>query len=80
MIWIFKKYSVTFLNEKWEVVREGVKIKHIPRANELVFLPEHNKYFRVANVIHNFNGEQNIFIIIEEYTDDFTLLEKQKKK
>ena len=76
---MFKKYSVTFLSEKWDVIKDGVKIKHIPRTNELVFLPEHNKYFRVVNVIYNFTGKQNIFIIIEEYTDDYALLEKHKE-
>lgn len=68
---MFKKHSVSFLNEKWEVLRGNIKLTHLPRAHELVYLPEYNKYFRVANVIHNFESKkQGVFVIIEQYTDN----------
>lgn len=79
MINWFKKYSVTILDEKWNVVREKVKVKHIPRTHELIFLPEHNKYYRVVNIVYNFTKIQGIYIVIEEYTDDFAILEKKNK-
>jgi hypothetical protein len=75
----FKKYSATILDEKWNVIKKKVKLKFIPRTHELIFLEETNKYYRVINVVYNFKNIQGIYIIIEEYTDDFALLDKQKK-
>jgi len=79
MIKLFNRDSITFLNEKWDVIKGNVKIKHIPRNNELIFLPEYNRYFRVINVIYNFTERQNIFVILEDYTGDLSLLEKKIK-
>lgn len=67
MINLFKKYTVTFLDSNWKVVKKDVKTKFVPRARELVYLPEHLKYFSVINVVYNFDGNQEIFIIIEEH-------------
>ncbi len=64
---LFRRNRITFLNENWEVIKQGVRVKSIPRADELVYLPEHIKYFRVLNVVYNFDGKQEIFIIIEEH-------------
>ena len=74
----FKKKNVTVLDEKWNVVKDNVKITHIPRTHELIFLEEKNRYYRVVNVIFNFTNQQSIYIVIEEYTDDFGLSEKKK--
>lgn len=76
-----KKCSVTLLNEKWEILKLCDRVDFIPRTNEIVYLPEYEKYYRVANVVYNFEKTQGIFVVIEEYTDDFALNnEKEKKK
>lgn len=76
-----KKCSVTLLNEKWEILKLCDKVEFIPRANEIVYLSEYEKYYRVANVVYNFEKKQGIFVIIEEYTDDLALNnEKEKNK
>ena len=68
---LFRKNSISFLNEKWEVVKPNVSVKHIPRTHEVVFLSEFDKYYRVCNVVYNFEDKgQGIFVIIEEYVDD----------
>lgn len=70
----FKKYDITFLDEKWEMISKNVKAKFIPRTHELIFIEEFGKYYRVANVVYNFKNGQGIYIIIEEYTDDYKLM------
>jgi hypothetical protein len=75
------KASVIFLDEKWQTIKDGVKVDFIPRMNELVYLEEYNKYFRVANTIYSFKGKkQFVYVIIEEYTDDFALMDDKKIK
>lgn len=78
MINWFKRNSVSLLNEKWEVIKANISVKHIPRTHEVIFLSDLDKYFRVCNVIYNFEKRgQGIFIIIEEYVDDDALRKKK---
>lgn len=76
---LFNKSRISFLNEKWEVKLENVKLKFIPRTHELIYLKSEGIYYRVVNVIHNVSDSIDIYIIIEEYTDDFALTNKVKK-
>jgi hypothetical protein len=73
----FKKHEVTILDEKWNIVKQSMKVTAIPRTHELIFLTEYDKYYRVVNVVYNFSDTQHIYVIIEEYTDDFNILEKK---
>ena len=70
-----KKIKVSFLNEKWVLMVSDVKLKHLPRTHELIYL--NSVYYRVANIIHNIGDVQNIYVIIEEYTDDDNLFEEK---
>tara|TARA_B110000211_G_C14070931_1_gene549944 strand:+ start:881 stop:1105 length:225 start_codon:yes stop_codon:yes gene_type:complete len=70
-----KKNKISFLSEKWVVIDSNVKLKYLPRIHELVYL--NNVYYRVANIIYNIGNAQDIYIIIEEYTDDYNLFEKK---
>jgi len=63
-----KKNKITFLNEKWELIEENIKINVIPRIYEIIYL--NNTYYRVVNVVHNIKSTQYIYVIIEKYTDD----------
>ena len=61
---LFKRYSVTVLDEKWNPLFLVVKVKHIPRAGEMVYLADKN-YYRVINVVHNIGKKLGIFIVVE---------------
>jgi hypothetical protein len=61
---LFKRHSVSVLDEKWNPIFLLVKVKHIPRAGELVYLKDKN-YYRVINVVHNINKKQGIFLVVE---------------
>ena len=74
---MFNKHKATLLDEKWNVVKTGVKFKVIPRIHELIYLTDEGKYYRVVNIVHNVNKGVEVFIIIELYTDDFKLMEKE---
>ena len=73
----FKTFNVTILDEKWTIVKDNVKIKFIPRTHELIFLEEDNKSYKVINVIYNIKNGQDVYIVIEQYTDDVGLIEKK---
>lgn len=63
-MWFFRKYSVSILNEKWEPLFPIIKIKHLPRHGELLYLSDKN-YYRVINLVHNINNKQGVFILVE---------------
>jgi hypothetical protein len=59
-----RKYTVTLLNSKWEIVKRNVNFTIIPRKDEYVYLDE--QYYEVVNVVHMLNKKQDIFVIINE--------------
>jgi hypothetical protein len=62
---MFKKYNVSLMNEKWEMIIQTLKVKHIPRNSELIYLDNQEQYYKVINVIHNMTNKHEIFIIVE---------------
>ncbi len=59
-----KKYTVTFLNSKWEIVKSNIKLKSIPQRDEYIYMDD--KYYDVLNVVHSLDKNHNIFVIIQE--------------
>lgn len=59
-----RKYTVTLLNSKWEIVKRNVNFTIIPRKDEYIYLDE--QYYEVVNVVHMLNKKQDIFVIISE--------------
>jgi len=60
------KYTISFLNCKWTPLKRNLKITVIPRIDEFIYLE--GKYYRVINVVHMMNKNQDIFIIIDEFS------------
>ena len=61
---LFRKYSVSVLNREWKTIESVIKVKHVPRAGELIYLKDGN-YYSVINVVHNIGKKQGIFLIVE---------------
>lgn len=61
-----RRHKIILLNERWETISEH-RVYVEPRANELVFLPETEKYYEVLNVVHYLNKKDVIFVIIKEF-------------
>jgi len=62
---MFRKYNVSLMNEKWEMIIQNLKVKHIPRTSEFIYLDNQEQYYKVINVIHNMTSKHEIFIIVE---------------
>jgi len=81
MIKLFWNTYITFLDEKWNIIKTDVKVSSVPTAHELVYLPDDGGYYRVCNVVHNIvtktNKCDNIYVITEQHTDDDKLNEKK---
>ena len=74
---LFKKIGVTILDEKWNVLHMGIKFKTLPSINHLLYVEKDLKYYRVVNLIHYVDKKDvNTLVVVEEYTDDYALLEK----
>lgn len=59
-----KKYTITFLNSKWEIVKSNIKLKSVPQRDEYIYMD--NRYYDVLNVVHSINKNHEIFVVIEE--------------
>lgn len=57
------KYTISILDSKWSVVKNNVKLLFVPRINELIYV--NNQYYKVLNVIHMLNKNQDIFVVVD---------------
>jgi hypothetical protein len=73
-----KKYTVTFLNSKWEIVKSKIKLNVIPQRDEYVYM--NDRYYDVLNVVHSIGDKHNIHIIIEETQTKFEVNLTPNKK
>jgi hypothetical protein len=66
-----KKYNITLLDSKWNVIKSNVKLPTVPRRDEYVW--HVNVYYRVLNVVHSTDDKQTTFIIVEQFGDKLPL-------
>jgi hypothetical protein len=59
-----KKYTVTLLNSKWEIVKSEIKLNTVPRRDEYIYIDD--TYYDVLNVVHSIGKYHNILVIIQE--------------
>ncbi len=59
-----KKYTITFINSKWEIVKSDIKMKIVPQRDEYIYMDD--KYYDVLNVVHSLGKKHNILVIIDE--------------
>jgi hypothetical protein len=59
-----KKYTVTFLNSKWEIVKNNIKMNIVPQRDEYIYMDD--KYYNVLNVVHSMGKKHNILVVIDE--------------
>jgi hypothetical protein len=62
---MFRKHNISLMDDKWDMIIPKMKVKHIPRYGELIYLNNQEEYYKVLNVIHNITHKHEIFIIVE---------------
>ena len=64
----FNNHSVSIIDGDWKYIKEVVKVKHIPRSGEIMFLEMEggDEYYRVLNVVHYIMKKHGIFLIVEK--------------
>ena len=68
---MFIKYNITILNSKWSPIKNGLRVKTIPKSGEYIYMD--GQYYEVLNVVHTIDKTHEIFVIVSE-------LENQKNK
>ena len=59
-----KKYTLTLLNSKWEVLKKNLPITFIPKKDEFIWIDE--QYYEVVTIIHSINTVQSVYIVVNE--------------
>lgn len=72
------KYTVSILNSKWHPIKRNVEMVIIPRRDEYIYLNE--QYYQVLNVVHTLNEKQDIFVIVEEVSNNSNLQQPENKE
>lgn len=63
-----RRYSISVLDRNWNPIISVLKTRHVPRASEMLFIEETNKYYRVINVVTSISklNRTGAFVIVEE--------------
>ena len=59
-----RKYNITLIDSKWNLIKNSIKFIAIPRRDEFIYLID--RYYQVINVVHNIDKKHNVIVIIEE--------------
>jgi len=60
-----KKYSVSLLDSKWNIIKSNIKLSSLPRRDEYVW--DVNVYYRVLNVVHSTDKNHGTYVIVEQF-------------
>lgn len=66
-----KKYKVSVLDSKWEIIKNSLVLEIIPRINEYLWL--HDKYYLVIGVVHSIQEKNAVFLIVEEKSNQLKM-------
>jgi hypothetical protein len=75
LIMFKKKYNISIIDSKWNVIKRNLELGFIPRNDEFIFYDD--TYYKVLNVIHRVNSTQEIFIVVEKLENEFKLIDSE---
>lgn len=70
MIKLFRRHSVSILNKTWEPIKQGVRMKYIPRFGEFIYIEDTARYYKVLNVVYYLNNKEGVFVIVDEFGEE----------
>ena len=64
-----RKYTITILDCKWQIVKNKVKMDIVPRKDEYLFIE--NQYYEILSIVHNFGEKIGVFLIVNPIENIF---------
>ena len=64
------KHIVTLLDDKWQIIKDKVPLSSIPKQDELMYIDEFKKYYRIMYVIHHLQPKHNVLLVLREFSHD----------
>lgn len=58
------KTRLIIADQQFNIIRDNVKLKSIPREGEFIFFDKESQYYTVFKVIHNISDNNTTWIII----------------
>lgn len=58
------KTRVIISDEKFGIIRDNVKLNHIPRDGEFIFFDKESQYWVVLKVVHNISKKNTIWVVV----------------
>jgi nitrogenase subunit NifH len=59
-----RKYTISFVDSKWNPIKRHIKMSTIPRADELIHYE--NVYYTVINIVYTLNKSEEVLVILEK--------------
>lgn len=67
MFKIVKKYKYNIIDKKWNVLKSNLNFYVKPNINEIIYIENDKKYYKILNIIHYLN--KSINILVEELNE-----------
>lgn len=67
MFKIIKKYNYNIIDKKWNVLKCNLNFDVKPNINEIIYIENDKKYYKILNIIHYLN--KSINILVEELNE-----------
>jgi|688.fasta_scaffold464945_2 hypothetical protein len=62
---LFKqKYTISFVDSKWNPIKRHIKMFTVPRADELIHYE--GEYYTVINIVYTLNKTKEVLVILEK--------------
>jgi len=72
--WVYKLFGVYtriyIMDGQYNIIKPNIKLTFIPHSNDLIYFDSVNNYFMVIKVIHKISDRHEIWIVVEQFTDD----------
>ena len=61
--------QIHIMDERYDRLKNDVKIKHVPNVGDLIYFEEGGAYFMVVKVLHLINDRQQIWVVVQQFTE-----------
>jgi hypothetical protein len=64
-----RKYNVSLLTSKWDVIKRNVKMEIIPNKSDFIWIDD--IYYRVEEIVHSISNKHEVFLIVSKENEKY---------
>lgn len=82
--WIYKLFGVYTIihicDLQYNILKRNVKLKFLPKYNDLIYFDYNGDYFLVVKVVHYIKDRHEIWVVTQRFTNNINNFNKKNNK